>query len=267
VDNDYAADRDERGTPPEVFLLRRAAAYQAYYEAMPLRAASVPSGPNMLLYRRLTFGRLLDLSVLDTRQWRVQACSGSLQRDCAPPSDPRRSMLGREQEQWLFDNLTDATSIWTVLGQQVPTFPLGALSMDKWDGYAASRERLYTRLLDSRAPNPVVLSGDVHVHYGSDLMLDFADSRSPTVGVELTNSSVTSNGDGADVSGDWERVRVDNPHVKFHSGRRGYIACTATRDTLRAEFRIVQKVTVPDQPVQTSGSFVVEAGHPGLQRA
>ena len=68
VDNDYAGDADEHDTPPEVFLLRRAAAYQAYYETMPLRASAMPSGPDMRLYRRLQFGKLIDLSMLDTRQ-------------------------------------------------------------------------------------------------------------------------------------------------------------------------------------------------------
>ena len=100
--------------------------------------------------------------------------------------------------------------------------------MDKWDGYVASRERLYARLKETKAPNPIVLSGDVHVHYGADLKLDFANPRSETVGVEFTNTSVTSGADGADVSATWERIRGDNPHIKYHSARRGYIACTAT---------------------------------------
>jgi alkaline phosphatase D len=272
VDNDYAGDRDERGTPPEVFLLRRAAAYQAYYESMPLRAGSMPIGPNMRLYRRLHFGTLIDLSVLDTRQFRdVQPCGGGNRGECAAAQDPQRTMLGGPQERWLFDNLADARATWTVLGQQVPTYvrdtvssnPGGRFSMDKWDGYAASRHRLYARLLETKAPNPVVLSGDVHVHYGADLKIDFAEPRSATVGVELTNSSITSNGDGNDVSGGWDRVKPDNPHIKFHSGRRGYVACTATARALRADFRIVQRVAVPDEPLKTAGSLIVETGRPG----
>ena len=71
VDNNYAGSHDEHGTPAELFLLRRAAAYQAYYESMPLRSSCMPSGPNMRLYRRLQFGGLIDLNVLDTRQFQV----------------------------------------------------------------------------------------------------------------------------------------------------------------------------------------------------
>ena len=139
--------------------------------------------------------------------------------------------------------------------------------MDKWDGYAVSRDRLYRRLLETRAPNPVVLSGDVHAHFGADLKLDFLDPRSQTVGVELTNTSITSNGDGSEVTGNWEQTRPDNPHIKYHSARRGYIACTATAKTLRADFRVLDRVTVPGEPVRTAGTLVIEAGKPGATLA
>jgi alkaline phosphatase D len=274
VDNDYAGDRDETNTPPEVFLLRRAAAYQAFYEMMPLRPSALPTGPDMRLYRRLLFGNLLDLNVLDTRQHRAnQACDG-LPPDCAERRDPRRTMLGVAQERWLFDNLADHRARWTLLGQQVPMFPRDngnpsaptRSGLDKWDGYPAARDRLFTRLAETRAPNPVVLSGDVHVHYGSDLKADFARPESPTVAVEFTNSAVTSGGDGADVASDWEKVRPFNPHLTFHSARRGYIACTATPTTMRADFKILDRVTERDRPVRIGGSLVVEAGRPGSRR-
>ncbi len=135
--------------------------------------------------------------------------------------------------------------------------------MDKWDGYVAARQRLYNRLLEARAPNPIVLSGDVHQHYGADLKLDFTNPRSRTVGVEFTNTAVTTTGDGADVGATWEATKADNPHIKFHSARRGYIACTATPGQMRADFKVVDKVTVPDLPVRVAGSLVVEAGRPG----
>jgi alkaline phosphatase D len=273
VDNDYAADQHEHGAPPELFLLRRAAAYQAYYEMMPLRRTSLPAGPSLQLYRRLQFGNLIDLSVLDTRQYRSkQACGGGTRTGCAEALDPSRTILGAAQEAWLFDNLAKARATWTVLGQQVPTFtrdfekasPSGRYSMDKWDGFTASRSRLYARLKETRAPNPVVLSGDVHVHYGSDLKLDYADPDSEIVGAEFTNTALTSGGDGADVAGNWEVIRGDNPHIKYHSARRGYIACTATPTTMRADFKIMERVSVRDEPVRVGGSLVVEAGRAGV---
>ena len=202
VDNDYAGDRDENDTPPEVFLLRRAAAYQAYFETMPLRAAVMPSGPNMRLYRRLQFGNLLDLSVLDTRQFRSEA---GVRGDDARPAARRRSIRrGRfsasAQEQWLFEQLG------TREGDVDRARPAGAdvrarqqgaprrTGATRWTSGTATSpraQRLYARLKETKAPNPIVLSGDVHVHYGADLKLDFANPRSETVGVEFTNTSVT----------------------------------------------------------------------------
>jgi alkaline phosphatase D len=277
VDNDYAGVNDENGTPPEVFLLRRAAAYQAYFETMPLRASALPTGPNMRLYRRLRFGNLIDMSVLDTRQYRSkQACGSSASRtDCAEALDPARTIMGAEQERWLLDNLADAKATWTVIGQQVPTFardfakanPAGRFSMDKWDGYAESRKRLYTRLRDAKTQNPVVVSGDVHVHYGAELKMDFANPKSETVGVEFTNTSISTSGDGTDVAPTWDRIRGDNPHIAYHSARRGYVSCTATPATMRADFKILDRVSIPGSTVRVGGSVVVEAGRPGLVKS
>ena len=272
VDNDYAGSADETGTPPEVFLLRRAAAYQAYFEHMPLRRAALPSAASMRLYRRLQFGSLIDFSVLDTRQFRSdQTCAGSGWGSCADISDPSRTMLGAEQESWLFENLASARSTWTILGQQVPIMmrdrlpfaPEGRFALDKWDGYAAARQRLFARLKDTRAPNPVVLSGDVHLHWAADLKEDFANPSSATLGVEFTNTSITSGGDGWDVHPDWEKYRSANAHHRYHSARRGYIACTATPRLFTSEFRILDRVSVPDDPVRTEATLVVEAGKPG----
>ena len=276
VDNDYAGSSDEHDTPAEVFLLRRAAAYQAYYEAMPLRAAALPSGPDMLLYRRLQFGRLLELTLLDTRQYRSrQACGRNLESACPEAADRSRTILGARQERWLFDQLARTRATWAVLGQEVPTFmrdsvataPKGRYSMDKWDGYTAARDRLYAKLRDMKHSNPIVLSGDVHVHYGADLKTDFHDPRSRTIGTEFTNTSLSSGGDGSKVSAAWEKIRGDNPHIKYHSARRGYIACTATPATMRADFKVLDKVTVQDAPIRTGGSLVVEAGRRGSSPA
>src|SRR2546425_1197464 len=222
--------------------------------------------------RRLPFGNLIEFSVLDTRQWRSdQACGDGNHTDCAEALDPTRTMMGAEQEKWLFDNLADVKARWTVIGQQVPTYardmrgadPEGRFSMDKWDGYVAARQRLYARLQETKAPNPIVLSGDVHMHYGADLKVDFTNPRSATVGVELTNTAITSTGDGSDVAPTWDATKGDNPHIKYHSARRGYIACTATPSSMRADFKILDKVTVPDLPIRTGGSLIVQAGRSG----
>ena len=269
VSNNYAGDVDAVNTPREVFLLRRAAAFQAYYEHMPLRRAAFPSGSQMKIYRRLQFGSLVDLNVLDTRQYRSdQACGDGARTGCAEASDANRTMLGADQERWLFANLANARARWTLIGQQVLSFardmarsaPGGRFSMDKWDGYVAARNRLYARLKEAQTPNPVVISGDVHAHFAAELKMDFTDVRAEPIGVELTNSSISAGADGSDVAPGWDTTRVDNPHIKYHSNRRGYVAVTVTPRQMRAEFRLLARVTQPDALETASPAFVVEAG-------
>jgi alkaline phosphatase D len=238
---------------------------------MPLRASMLPNGPNLLLYRHLQFGNLIDMTVLDTRQYRSKQAACGDPVACPELLDVRRTILGESQERWLFDTLASAKAKWTVIGQQVPTFArdmasvnaANRFSVDKWDGYTESRNRLFAHLRDSKAPNPIVLSGDVHTHWCADLKTDFTNPKSPTVGVEFTNSSVTSGGDGSDVQPTWETMRRDNPHITYHSNKRGYISCTATPDAMKADFRIVDRVTVPNQPARTARTMVVEAGRAG----
>ena len=164
-------------------------------------------------------------------------------------------MLGDEQERWLFDNLATARARWTLVGQQVylvrprpwPSTtrrePKDRFDMDAWDGYAAARARLYARLKEARAPNPIVVSGDVHAALRRGAEAGLRGSAGRTVGVEITNTSLTSGGDGSDVAAGWEATRADNPHIKYHSTRRGYIACTVTPATMRAEFRTLERVS------------------------
>jgi alkaline phosphatase D len=269
VSDNYAGDADRNNTPREVFLLRRAAAFQAYYEHMPLRRAAFPSGSRMQMYRRLKFGALVDLSVLDTRQYRSdQACGDGVRTGCADALDANRTMLGDEQERWLFGNLADTRARWTLIGQQVYSFardmarsaPEGRYAMDKWDGYVGARNRLYARLRDAKTPNPIVISGDIHAHFGAELKMDFTNVHSEPIGVEITNSSISANGDGSDVAANWEATRQDNPHIKYHGNRRGYIVCSLTQAQMRAEFRSLERVSVREAPVKSSPAFVVEAG-------
>lgn len=122
VDNNYANDvpQDPERQSRAAFVDRRAAAYQAYYEHLPLRRFSLPTGPDMQLYRRLTFGNLAEFNVLDTRQYRSdQACGDGTRIGCAEAFDPSRTITGSEQEQWLFQGLSKSPARWNILAQQV----------------------------------------------------------------------------------------------------------------------------------------------------
>jgi len=119
VENNYADEISEENAPREAFLQRRADAYQAYYEHMPLRPSSLPVGPDMTLYRRLAFGNLAEFNVLDLRQYRSdQPCGDGLYPRCPAAASPATTMLGPAQEAWLLGNLERSRATWNLLAQQ-----------------------------------------------------------------------------------------------------------------------------------------------------
>lgn len=258
---------------PEQFLLRRAAAFQAYYEFMPFRRASLPHGPWMQIYRRLAYGRLLQFHVLDTRQFRSdQACGDGTKRRCSAVFDPRRTMMGRAQERWLAEGLRRSPARWNVLANQVMIAQIKRLvrgrpvfSMDKWDGYVPARKRLMKLLADRRVSNPIVITGDIHQNWVADLKMDFDDPSSAVVGAEFVGTSVTSGGDGSD--GDASRAFSLNPHLKFYNGRRGYVTVDVTPSRCTGTYRCLPYVSRPGAPIETRGTFVVEDGRRGVQPA
>lgn len=280
VENNYAADvpQDEPGRVPDTaaFLRRRAAAYQAYYEHMPLRHAQRPAGPYLRLFRRRTFGNLLELNVMDTRQYRSdQACGDGSDIDCVERLDLARTMTGGEQEAWLLHGLGRSRARWNVLAQQVffaqrdtIAGPQQRFSMDAWDGYTASRNRVLNGIVERGVRNPVVLTGDVHNHWACDLKANFDDPSSATVGVELVGSSISSGGDGSDTIPPATQVTLgENPHIRYFKGRRGYVRCAVDRHQWQADFRTVAYVSTPGAAINTDASFVVEDGRPGLRLA
>ncbi|NHC44005.1 alkaline phosphatase D family protein [Motilibacter aurantiacus] len=275
VENNFAGDISENNDPVEVFRQRRAWAYQAYYENMPLRRASTPEYAEIQLYRRIGWGNLASFHMLDTRQFRSdQACGDGTRVDCGARLDPVRSITGLKQERWLLDGLRRSPTTWDILGQQVffsqRDSRLGeveAYSMDSWDGYVASRERIMKGFGGPNgAANPVVLTGDVHTHWASDIKADFNEPDSKTLGVELVCTSVTSGGNGSDMTTAGQTALTENPHIKFFNSQRGYVVTKIDADELRADFKVVPFVTTPGAPVSTRASFVVEAGNPGLNR-
>lgn len=275
TENNYAGDIPENGAPPEEFLLRRAAAYRAYFENQPLRRPQQPEGPDMRLYRRLHFGRLAQFDILDTRQYRSDQAYGDGWQVPGPESEnPARTLTGAAQERWLLDGWQSSRALWNVVPQQVTfaqrrSVPTGTFkfSMDAWDGYPASRDRVLAGAEAAGIENLMVLTGDVHVGYGLDLKKDFDDPASRTVGTELVATSISSGKDGVDKPGNWDNLTQANPHMKFYNGRRGYVTVTLGEQQARADFRTVGAVTTPGAPITTAASFVTEAGDPGLKPA
>jgi alkaline phosphatase D len=282
VENDYAGEWSQRvAVRPEEFLRRRAAAYQAYYEHMPLRAGAFPRGSALRLYRRIRFGDLVSFHVLDGRQYRSkQPCElpgyrgGHVAPDsCAERVDPNRTLLGAEQEQWLFDGFKQSDATWNVLaqGQLVADLRqkdrLGTLGhwTDGWDGYPAARQRVLYAMTEIRLANPVTIGGDIHSFWTTDLKANFADPFSATVATEFVGTSITSDPPPYDVMAS---VLPENPHVKyFESRHRGYVSADIVRGRMETRFQVISDRRDPNATLSTLKRFVVEGGKAGAVSA
>jgi alkaline phosphatase D len=279
VQNDYANDRSQYGDIREAFLARRAAAYQAHYEHMPLPRRMQPRGPDMHIYTRWDYGALARFHVLDDRQYRDHQVCPRADRgggsnvvplaDCPDLLNPGRTLLGAAQEQWLEEGLTGSPARWNVLAQQTIMAqvdrrlgPEQAFWTDGWDGYPKAREKLLGTLAGKRVANPVVIGGDVHTAAVADLKTDFNDPKSPVVATEFTGTSITSQGLTQKAIETW---RAENPHIRYaNSTRRGYTTMELTAQRCTARLRTVNE-KAHDSPVTTSAVWVVEDGRPGAQ--
>jgi alkaline phosphatase D len=277
VQNDYADNLSETFDDPMQFLKRRADAYRAFYEHMPLRpSVSRRNGANMHVYDRYTFGDLVEFSMLDGRQYRSrQACyappnkgGGHAETDLSCPErlDPARTFLGFAQERWLYDGLAQSKTRWNVIAQNQLMAELrqrqkdGSIAhwTDDWNGYPAARQRLLSQIYNSRVRNPVVIGGDIHSFWANELKLNFEDPRSPTVATEFVGTSITSHGPPYDK---FAGFLPDNPHVKFfESRRRGYAFVDLQPRQMDVAMRIVSDVTDPNATLSTLKRFVVEDG-------
>jgi alkaline phosphatase D len=276
VDNNYADEEADPDMPPEAFLARRAAAYRAYWEHMPLRRRNKPVGPDLQLYRRYSWGSLATFNVLDGRQYRSNqpaACSQAERVDgyCPGALDPSRTKLGAEQKQWLFSELATTRARWNILAQQTAFAPFdrdpdpavrNAGTGDNWDGYVAERQELIDLLASSRTPNPIVITGDSHANWVRNVPPDYRNLDAPPVATEFMGTSISS---GGDPSAPYVRFADDpnNPHIVFRNNNRGYVRCTIGADAWTSEYRIVPTVKERGVPASTLATFAVEDGRPG----
>jgi alkaline phosphatase D len=281
VENNYADEISEDNVDPALFLQRRANAYQAYYEHMPLRASSFPVGPDLQLYRRLNFGRLVEFSVLDTRQYRSdQPCDDGLKPRCAAAFAEEATMTGPEQEQWLLDGLERSQAQWNIIAQQTMFaqydfsagqggngVPPQVFLLDQWDGYVAARARILNFFAQRQPSNPVIITGDIHSSWVHDIKADFDDPASATLATEFVGTSISSDFPAQFIA-PVQAALGDNPHTKYFNGAlRGYVRCTLTPERWTSDYRLVESILDENAPTVTAASFVVENGQPGAQSA
>jgi alkaline phosphatase D len=283
VQNDYADQWGEYFDDPAQFLIRRAAAYRAFYEHMPVRPIlSHPNGPLMRVYDRFTLGDLIEISLIDGRQYRSrEACygppnkgGGHLETNASCPERlaPGRTMMGFDQEAWLYSALAHSKTQWNFIAQDVLMAQLrkkldgiDAFWTDDWNGYPANRARLLQHIHDSKVSNPVVASGDIHSFFANDLKLDFDDRHSPTVATEFVGTSISSYGPPYNPIA---QVLPDNPHVHFfESRRRGYVCVDLQRAHMQVRMRVVSDAHDPKADIATLKTFAVEDGRAGVVEA
>ncbi|WP_300379127.1 alkaline phosphatase D family protein [Henriciella sp.] len=258
VDNNWASltPQDPEKQTPQEFALRRQAAFQAFYEHMPIELPPGVSGLQM--YGAYRFGPA-QVNLLDTRQHRSdQVCGGGFPGAdaCDALADKGRTMTGAAQEAWLLDQLKSSDARYNVIAQQTWFAPFTyeetangpARNMDQWDGYPVQRQRLIDAMAQD-VSNPVILSGDWH---SAAAMNVHRDPDRPKGAPIAHNFAATSISSVCSWSPRLEKARDLNPHAKYVNGRaRGYLQCTAGAKDWQATFRTVEKVTDPDSPVNT----------------
>ncbi|WP_298123444.1 alkaline phosphatase D family protein [Brevundimonas sp.] len=268
IDNNWVSALDQDGTDPAVFMLRQQAAMQAFYENMPVRRSAFPKGSALQLYRHATWGNLLDLNFLDTRQYRTdQPCNDSWAQNCAAVDAAEAQVLGEAQEQWLYRNLDQSRARWNVLAQQVMVMDLDrregpevGYNLDTWAGYRIPRSRLVRRIKDRRIQNVVVLTGDEHQNYAGEIHLDGRDPSGAPIASEFVTTSISSSGDGVDQRPDGRRIQADNSFLKFNNAQRGYVVCDVTPEAWRTEFKVLDKVSDRNGTLSTRATMVVQSG-------
>jgi alkaline phosphatase D len=276
VDNDWASAYDQDGTAPELFALRKAVAMQAWYEHMPLRRAQMPTPSGITMYRRLDYGRLFRMHVLDTRSYRNdQLCTQTAKLNCRTQDSPDAGLLGAAQEAWLGQGLVHDAR-WNLLAQQVRVMPflspnaagVEALgSVDKWSGYPAARARLVKAITDRKLTNVVIATGDAHVHNVGVVPVRDEALNGPAAAVEFLATSITSGSDGSATLPPGPSVTDGrNPHLALHSTQRGYQTFDITPNEWRTDVKVLDRVTSPGGRLSTLARFAVTPERAALHR-
>ena len=277
VDNDYAGTRSESLDPD--FRRRRAAAYRAYFEHMPLRQRARPTPSGMVLRSRRDWGRLARVHLLDGRQRRTpQACpppgrggSALIDERCPELHAPGRTMLGHSQERWLTEGLRSAPERWNLIAQQTlmarARFIVDGrrrVSSDAWDGYPDARDRLLGAISDHGLRRCVVLSGDAHTAFVCDLKRDFDDDQAPVIAAEFCGTSITSRGRAQSAT---DAIVRENPHILHgDSAHRGYWVLDITAERCTSRLRVIDDPADRQSNIVTAATFLVEADRPGAHR-
>ena len=272
VANNYMGDSvPGTGGSPQEQLDRKAAAYQAWWENLPVRI-DPPEGPALAVHRSFTVGDLARLHVLDERQHsEVPPCRPDPEStidfgDCEAREGEDRTRLGADQEAWLEGSLAEGGVTWNLVGNPVVLAGVdsgaadgdAAYYLEVWDGFPQARNRLTEQLAGSS--NPVVLTGDYHQGMVLDVHRTPFDMSSEVVAPEFMAPPISSVLFGQDVS-------PRTPHLREQLNSHGYLSVEVTPDRLTASFQVVADVTDAASAVTTASTWTVDVGDPITRRA
>jgi alkaline phosphatase D len=280
VANDYSGIYSGRAEDPAVFLKRRAAAYQAYFENLPLPPSALPVDGSVALFANRRIGTLAEIFMLDQRQYRsAQACplpdragGNRVGDECAELRDESRTMLGAAQEAWLEAGFARTRGRWNLLAQGTVFSHLDEqpgegrrYTTDNWNGYFAARQRVLDGLQRHRVGNPVVLSGDIHSFIAGNIRARPEQPDSSLLATEIVATSVSSDGRPQQQLDDWVRA---NPDLLLADGRyRGHVSLRLSPQRMQADLMALENRDDPRSAQRVLQSLIVESGRPSLLRA
>jgi alkaline phosphatase D len=266
-------------------LAQRAAAYQAWFEHMPMMGGYTPGSTAIYTHGAADFGDLLRLNILDTRQFRddEDICREFADPDygftiyrpaCDPAIEAARTMLGEAQEAWISHQLATSKQKWNAIGSTVLFSPFAMQHKgdtfhyeSSWDYYPENRKRLLAAIAESGVSNPMVLSADIHSNWAIDIKADSDNPESETIGSELLATSLAS-GWPPPLDQPMKDNLGNNPHVHHYRGdERGYLLHDVTQETWSTDMRVVDDVQSAVAKSSSQARFVVEDGRPGVQKA
>ncbi|CDZ28958.1 alkaline phosphatase [Neorhizobium galegae] len=265
VTNNYANDRAPDAPNPAEFLARRRAAYQAWFEHMPVHPSLAAGFDALRIYDHYSFGNLAGVTLLDTRQYRSPQLGGSVGDD-----RPERTMLGPAQETWLGKTLGASQAKWNIIAQQTllaerdtKAGPATGYNLDGWDGYRAARGRLLEAVQTSAVENPLIIGGDLHAFYAADVKRDFADEKAQAIASEFVCGSITSD---APSQASLATALAENPHLKFASDKHGYAIMRLSERSAEVDFIGIAHRKQQNSPTAVFQSFAVADGAAGVNR-
>ncbi|KAG5985378.1 hypothetical protein E4U55_003606 [Claviceps digitariae] len=263
---------------------RKVHAVRAYFEWMPIRQTDLDDG--LRVWRSFQMGKLLDLVILDTRNYDRSITDLYWNRNYISriSDDPSRSMMGARQENWFYRTLSrskDRGAIWRVVGNQVMFSRIfendhWETNGDAWDGYVANRNRTLRHLYSNKIDNNIFLAGDTHQNWVSDLAwlgtqpYDQASGKG-AIGVELGGTAVSSTGQQGPiepVAGDAARGMVRrNEELAWQEGYyRGYFHLTVTAEKATAQYYGSPSVATRNGWDIPLANFTIHAGVNHLER-